>query len=103
MRMQVVILDFVKPLWAGRDLGCIGRQAELERLKHADRYPRLLLRIGYRGSSVRDYSVCAPRIVQKRTEKEGAFPLKSTSGLVKIVGRHGWISRPDISDVFDGS
>jgi hypothetical protein len=28
------LFDFVKPLWASRDLGCIGRQAELERLEH---------------------------------------------------------------------
>jgi hypothetical protein len=30
---ETVVLHFVKPLWAGRDLGCIHRQAELERLK----------------------------------------------------------------------
>jgi hypothetical protein len=24
------MLDFVKPLWPGRDLGCISRQAELK-------------------------------------------------------------------------
>ena len=32
---KAVMLDFVEPLWAGRDLGCVGRQAELKRLKHA--------------------------------------------------------------------
>ena len=32
---EAVLLDFVKPLWAGRNLGCVGRKAELERLKHA--------------------------------------------------------------------
>ena len=30
-----VVLDLVKPFWACRDLGCVGRQAELERLEHA--------------------------------------------------------------------
>ena len=29
------MLGFVEPLWAGRTLGCVGRKAELERLKHA--------------------------------------------------------------------
>jgi len=29
------LLDFVEPLWACWDLGCFGRQAELERLEHA--------------------------------------------------------------------
>jgi len=28
------MLDFVEPLWSGRNLGCVGRQAELERLEH---------------------------------------------------------------------
>ena len=32
---ETVLLDFVEPLWPGRDLGRIGRQAELERLEHA--------------------------------------------------------------------
>src|SRR6516165_8845232 len=32
---EAVMFDFVKPLWSCRDLGCIGRQAELKRLKHA--------------------------------------------------------------------
>src|SRR6516162_7493686 len=32
---EAVVLDFVKPLRACRDLGCVGRQAELERLEHA--------------------------------------------------------------------
>ena len=31
---EAVLLDFVEPLWACRNLGCIGRQAELKRLKH---------------------------------------------------------------------
>ena len=35
------MLDFVEPLWSGRNLGCVGRQAELERLK-------LALKIGIR-------------------------------------------------------
>ena len=32
---ETVLLDFVKPFRAGWDLGCIGRQAELERFEHA--------------------------------------------------------------------
>src|SRR6516164_6805158 len=32
---EAVMFDFVRPLGAGRNLGCIGRQAELKRLKHA--------------------------------------------------------------------
>jgi len=32
---EAVLLDFVKPLWPGRYLGCIRRQAELKRFKHA--------------------------------------------------------------------
>jgi len=30
---EAVVFDFVKPLWTGREIGCVGRQAELERLK----------------------------------------------------------------------
>ena len=33
--MEAVLLDFVKPPWPGRNLGCTGGQAELKRLKHA--------------------------------------------------------------------
>jgi hypothetical protein len=32
---EAIMLDFMKPLRPGRNLGCIGRQAELKRLKHA--------------------------------------------------------------------
>jgi len=32
---ETILLDFVKPFRPGRALGCVGRQAELKRLKHA--------------------------------------------------------------------
>jgi hypothetical protein len=32
---EAVMLDFVKPLWPARNLGSVGRQAELKRFKHA--------------------------------------------------------------------
>ena len=34
----------MKPLWPGRNLGCIGRQAELERPKHAT---KICIRSGF--------------------------------------------------------
>ena len=55
---EAVMLDFMKPLWTGRNLGRIRRQAEFERFEHAPKIGiRPSLRISCGAGSGRDYSV----------------------------------------------
>jgi hypothetical protein len=61
------------------DLGCIGRQAELERFKHA---PRIGIRSGFAnrlyGISGRDYSLSPPSAQRKRPTLESGIDSNSS-------------------------